>query len=167
MPTTVKKPSHPKKLKTIGVALRKEMKDIGEEVKKELQEIVSPFNSSINIVAIYRQDSDGYIVEVMGNPNDVATINAANNSVSSHDLFKFLDGGTSVRYVGMPDDFRNETTPNSKDTTSQEYDRDEIYFRRNPITPGIEARNWLKLIKEETGPKLKENLDKAIRGYLR
>jgi hypothetical protein len=165
MPSRVKKPSNPKKLKTVTIALRKVLKDIGDEIKEELTQIVSPFDSNIKVIAVNRIDSRDYIVEIMGS-GDTATINAAGEPVSSHDLLKFLDGGTSVRYVGMPNEFSNETTPNSKDTTHKDYDRDDIYFLSEP-TIGMTARRWFKLLIEEFEPIIKERLNKEIRGYLR
>lgn len=166
MTSVLKKPRRTK-LKNVDIALRKELNDIADEIKDELKQIVTPFESNVNVITINRRDSGDYIVEVLGNPNDTATINAAGASVSSHDLIKFLDGGTSIQYVGMPSNFVNETTPNSKDTRQADYDRDEIYFLPNPVSPGIEARNWFKILLEETKPEIKDRFDRAIRGYLR
>ncbi len=167
MATTVKIPSAPKRLKTAAVGLRKELKDIGQEIKQELEQIVAPFQSNVSIVVIDRKDSRDYIVEIMGNPNDSATTNAAGSAVSSHDLIKFLDGGTSIQYVGVPEGFSNETTPNSKDTSSKDYDRDDIYFYRRPYPDGIEARNWFKLLIDDYGPQIKQRFNRTIGSYLR
>jgi len=165
MTSFVRKPAHPKKVKNVGIALRKVMKDIGDEIKTELQGIVAPFESNINIIATSKTDSRDFTLEIMGDPNDTATINAAGVSVSSHDLLKFLDGGTSVSYVAMPSDFDNETSPNSKDTAHKDYDRDGIYFSSEP-GPGIAPRRWLKLLLAEYEDKITERLHAETKRYL-
>lgn len=149
----------------IDIIVRKTIRDVGQEIKEELQQIVEPFESSIDIVSATKENGSSYVIEIMGNPNDVATINAAGDGVSSHDLLKFLDGGTDTKYVGMPLEFDNETTPNSKATSHKDYDRDGVYFLPNPVA-GIDARGWFKLLKEEYGPKTKERLSKNVRGLM-
>ncbi len=166
MATTVKIPSTPRKLRNVGVALRKELKDIGDDIKEELSGIVAPFQSNVDVVAVTKRTTTEYTIEIMGNPNDVATVNAAGDGVSSHDLIKFLDGGTNTQYVGMPEGFSNETTPNSKDTSSREYDREGVYFKRNPTSPGIAARNWFKLLMEDYKPQVKQRFSRTTRSYL-
>jgi len=166
MPTKVKIPTSPRKVKTVAVALRKDLKDIADEIKEELDKIVAPFNSNIDVIVVNKTDSRDYIVEIMGNPNDSATTNAANQSVTSHDLLKFLDGGTDIQYVGMPEGFENETRPNSKDTTSKSYDREGIYFLPDPITPGIAARNWFSMLIEDYKEKIPQRFDSTLRRYL-
>lgn len=164
MPTKFKGPTTRKKLSRMGVILRKSINEVGDDIKQELQQIVSPFESNINIISVSKTDSDDYIVEIMGNPNDVATINAADTAVSSHDLLKFLDGGTDVTYVGMPMDFQHESWPGTRATSHKEYDRDEVYFLPAPA-PGIPAREWFKGLIKEFGPNIKIKISQDVRSF--
>lgn len=164
MPTTFKGPSTRKRLERIGTIFRNSVNETGEDIKKQLQQIVSPLESNINIISVSRTDTEDYIVEIMGNPNDVATINAGGSPVSSHDLLKFLDGGTDVKYVGMPVDFQHETWPGTRATSHREYDRDDVYFLPEP-EPGIPAREWFKGLLEEFGPKIKVKISQDVRSF--
>ena len=164
--TTAIRPSSPKKLSFVATIIRREAESVAREIQEELQEMVSPFNSNVDVVLTQERGTQDLDFSIHGNENDTATINAGGDGVSSHDLIKFLDGGTRDQYVGMPDGFSNETFSNSLSTREVDYDRDEIYFLPNPVSPGIEARNWYSLLKEKHTPNIKDRISRVTRAYL-
>lgn len=165
MPIKAIIPSSPKKISFIAKAIKHETERVAREIKQELESVVQPLHSDIHILMDSERDSQDWVIDIYGNPNDTASINAAGDGVSSHDLLMWIDGGTSERWVAMPDDFDNETFPNSLSTRDVDYDREGIRFLDSP-RPGIEARNWLKLLNEKHSPDIKRNISNVVRRYL-
>ena len=132
----------PPSLSVLAVILRKEQESIARAYhQRKLEEIVAPFDSRIQFRTKSERRGGSYITNIA--PTDEhAGFNAADDSVTSRELFQWLDEGTAERWVGMPEDFINETSPSSLNTQSSSYDREEIFFLSEP-TVGIDARNFL------------------------
>ena len=114
-------------------------------LKPELERIVAPFET--NIPFVLRESSSGDSEKVLVGPDlGPTTLNAAGDTVRTADIFFWLDQGTDVRYVTMPDDFSNETSPGSLATRRAEYDRARIKVDRGNPHEGIEARNFLEQV---------------------
>lgn len=158
-------PKSVKKLEGIGSVLRREQANTANLFyKRQLEEVVKPFDSRITFETQNRYNNGDYVTNI-GPSKEVAGTNAAGDSVTSLELFKWLDEGTSVRYVGMPDSFTNETRPNSTFTNHADYSRDDIYFVSEPF-PGIEARNFLKLVGEMYVNIYRNSIGYAIKNYI-
>ncbi|RTK99385.1 MAG: hypothetical protein EKK57_09675, partial [Proteobacteria bacterium] len=109
-------PKNKKKLEGLSTVIRREQVNVAKQYHlKGLQEIVEPFDSRITFNVQSRYDNGTYVTNI--SPSDsVAGQNAADNDVTSKELFMWLDEGTSVTTVVMPEDFANETQPWSIDT---------------------------------------------------
>lgn len=133
--------------------------------RNKLEEIVLPFDSRIRFVVVSSDNGRNYITNISPS-QDAAGVNATGDTVTSLELFKWLDEGTDIRYVGMPEDFTRETTPNSLGTNHASYDRDDIFFLKEP-TDGIEARNFLRQIDNLLRNVYRIQMTGAIDSYLR
>jgi hypothetical protein len=155
----------PPSLVGLGYHLRKEQVQIANvSYKGKLEEIVAPFESRISFQTKSDFDGDEFVTNISPK-DDFAGLNAADDPVSSLDLFKWLDEGTSERWVSMPEDFQQESTPNSLTTQHISYDRDDIFFFSEPVA-GIEARNFLSQIDELYRNLYRLQMNQAIASYL-
>lgn len=151
------------------VPLAKILEDTQEMIarnyyKTRLDMLVEPFDSRITFVVSHDFDGDTYVTNI--SPSDtVAGLNAAEQPVTSKELFTFLDEGTSVSYVIMPDDFDNETSPNSLDTRHVDYRRDQIMFSSEPGS-GIAARNFLEQVDNILRNLYRLQMESSIKAYL-
>lgn len=158
-------PKKIKKIQGLGTAIRLEQIKVAKQIyMARLQELVQPFDSRIEFQVQSRYAEGNYITNISPT-DDIAGINAADKPVTSKELFTWLDEGTSVTTVVMPDEFSNETSPNSLDTSHADYDREEIYFSGN-IYPGMDARNFLKQIGDLYINTYRNDIANAIRLYL-
>lgn len=152
--------------KKIVDSLTQQQQDFAENViKQQMEEIVAPFEHEIDFIVT--KENVGGTVRVIVNPSeDAAGLNRAGDVISGASLWKWLNEGTDTRWVGMPDGFSNETFVNSLSTSHADYERDDIYFRDN-AAPGITAREWTKLLKENNKDEyirvMKTALAKAIK----
>ena len=123
----------------------------------QLERIVAPFESDIQFNYQRIKDGDD-IVYGSEAADNIATINASGDAITSAELFTFLDEGTDSRYVILPSNFQNETTPDSLETFNATYDRDEIYITKVD-QGGIEARRFvetlIRLKEADTGRQIK------------
>lgn len=137
-----------KVLNTIENAVEK---DLNTYVKRRYEEITEPFETDFTFEVVKEDGNDGakFIVrpiEVMIPRSD----NPDRGSVSSWVLFNALDlGSTGTAKVYLPDNFANETSPNSLKTSSQQYDRNAIFVDGTKKGKDMEPRNWSRLIVEE------------------
>ena len=113
--------------------------------KPDLEKIVAPFETNIPIVLEEEITPNSARVHV-GPSLAGTTTNAAGQHVKVADILFWLDQGTDVRYVTMPDDFSNETSPGSLATRRAEYDRARIKVDRGNPHDGIEARKFMEKI---------------------
>lgn len=158
-------PKTKKKIEGLGTAIRLEQVKVAKQIyMARLQELVQPFDSRIEFRVQSRYNAGSYVTNISPT-EDVAGTNAADKPVTSKELFTWLDEGTSVTTVVMPDEFSNETSPNSLDTNHADYDREEIYFSGN-IYPGMDARNFLKQIGDLYINTYRNDIANAIRLYL-
>ena len=128
-----------------------------------LQRIVEPFDTDIPFTSI--TSNSGGDLRVLLQPLVGPTVERANgDAVLTAQIFFWLNDGTNERFAHMPGDFQNESFPNSLSTRSSSYDRSKIYL--GDSLPGLEPRNFLKLVKREMAPtyrrRMKLALDAAI-----
>lgn len=133
----------------------KNLKDVAERTVRtyhlrRFREVVAPFQSDIPFDMTIEEKGDKITIAV-GVVEGATTgqTNAAGDDVLASDLWKWLDLGTSDRFVSLPDDFSNETSPGSLSTSSASYDRDNIKLDLNADNDGIEKREFTKQIAEE------------------
>lgn len=156
-------PKNRKPLTLISTAIKKEAEFVGRTIKEELEEMVSPFESSISVLMSAKKEGEDYVIRIYGNPGDTATINLSGESISSHDLIRFLDAGTRVRYAHMPEDFGNETFSRSLSTREIDYDREGAYLDTSEPKDGIEAREWFRLLKEKHADDIIKRISRVAR----
>lgn len=78
-----------------------------------------------------------------------STASGQSGTLTTAELFLYLDKGTDVNHADMPDDFNNETHPNSMSTSEKGYNRAGIYVNSKLFNyNGLAARNWSELVKE-------------------
>lgn len=158
-------PKTRKRLEGLSTVIRREQVEVAKQYHlKGLQEVVEPFDSRITFNVQSRYDNGNYVTNI-GPSDSVAGQNAADKDVTSKELFRWLDEGTSVTTVVMPDDFENETQPNVLSTRHVDYDREEIFFSGN-IYPGMEARNFLAWTGEVYLNAYRNSMNNVIRTYL-
>lgn len=126
--------------------------------------IVSPFETDIPFTIKVDRGKD-YVTLLQ--PLIGPTVQRANgDDVFTAQIFFWLNDGTDVSFAQLPLDFENETSPNSLDTRSVNYDRDAIFVNVNKPLSGIEPRNFLKLLQEELAPTYRRRMDLALKGAL-
>lgn len=160
MPTRAIVPKRLPKLEQIyDEVITKSRQTMSSLVRPKLQSYVDNFEESFPIDLEAFEDGDSIKITVGAKAGSNVT-NAANQIISADDLMRFLNDGTDVRYVTMPDDFDNETSPG--DTTSRhvDYDRDRIFFGNTQ--DGIEGRFFLEAIAELYWKTIEDRIDKAI-----
>ncbi len=149
MPSKAIKPKRRRSLQGVSKALENTQTIVGRTMHmRSLQNIVAPFETDIPFEAV--DVSFGDVKALRIRPERTATtINAAGDAVAAADVFFWLDKGTDIRFVTLPDDFERESSPNSTSTTSASYDRDEVVLDTNNPQDGIEPRNFMRLVGEE------------------
>lgn len=158
-------PKTRKRLEGLSIVIRREQVEVAKQYHlKGLQDVVEPFDSRITFNVQSRYDNGNYVTNI-GPSDSVAGQNAADNDVTSKELFRWLDEGTSVTTVVMPDDFSNETAPNFLETRHADYERNDIFFSGN-VYPGMEARNFLSQIGELYINAYRNSMNNVIRTYL-
>ena len=124
-----------------------------------LQKIVDPFQTNIKIETRTKTVGDTFTATVRARDNIETTNRASGKPIASAKIFEFLNSGTKVSYVRMPQPYSHATSPNSLITQSAEYNRNGISFRKESIK-GISARNWTTLLDKQRAPATKRLLDK-------
>ena len=76
-------------------------------------------------------------------------------------IWKWLDRGTRVRYAHMTSDFEAKTTPDW--VGSRPGAGGVAFIDKSKPLPGIEARNWSKLLTQKHMPKHKKRVQDAMR----
>ena len=77
------------------------------------------------------------------------------------DKWRWLDEGTAVRYATMSPDFSRKTTPNVVGSSSGS--GGVIYVRKDRPMPGIEARNWTKILIQLWTEPFKRDQEEALK----
>lgn len=75
--------------------------------------------------------------------------------------WRFVNEGTSVRHAVMSSDWKSKTVPNLIGSFAGE--GEVVFVSRKINLPGIEARNFDKLIGEEIEPLFKDEMHQAMR----
>lgn len=131
-------------------AVRGGLEDGGELTIELLERTWRTWNSQPKAVAVVKGRGGDYVLSVQLTPADLAL------------RWRFLDGGTSVRYAIMSDDFVPKTTP--KLLSSKAGKGGVVAFTpHNAPRPGIEARGWSELIAK----RVDADLPKFMRARLR
>lgn len=76
-------------------------------------------------------------------------------------IWNYLNRGTSIRYATMTPDFVPKTRV--RNLRSGRGRGGVAYISRNRPRPGIKAREWTKVIKEERAPRFKRRIQQALR----
>lgn len=134
---------------------------VRNEPLAKMEEIVGPFESDIVFVTQQFTSDDGHLITQVFPRRGIPVQNPSPDVSDTYDLYKALDDGTNRRYYVLPDEFRNETFPNSLNTISQNYNRNDLRYV-GPIFEGIAPRNWGKLIIEEYGPRFESIINRTI-----
>lgn len=120
---------------------------------KELKELTEPFDTDLasQIVPYNKQYKNQYRTNVRIKPGSSFTrTSSTGGSVLYQELFNWLNDGTDNNYAFMPEDFANETFPNSLHTRSVAYNRFQIVVNKKLAKlknkQGIEGRHWTELL---------------------
>lgn len=114
-------------------------------IRQQLVDYVAPFSQSIPIEMYEEEKGDSISFEVT--PRDGATyINVKGTPVSAQTLLMWISQGTDDMYVVLPNDFQNQTTPGSINTSPANYNRNLLYIntqQQSRIYPrNIEIAFW-------------------------
>lgn len=80
-------------------------------------------------------------------------IEAADAQGANTSVYELLDQGTRVRYAHMSRNFRRGTTPNSLEVKPS-IGGVKFVNKKLPPKPGIEARNWEKILNDRMRPEV-------------
>lgn len=121
--------------------------DSADYIVDRLYEVTAPFVTDFEFVI----DKTGeWEYSVRPRLTEIERTTATGGTVSSWVLFNTLDKGSEgAKLVLLPNDFENETSPNSLGTRSADYDRQGIVAIPSKLGQDMEARNWTDLIAEE------------------
>lgn len=163
-PTAIIPKNRPKLLPLARLLEQQQVRIAQTSHYNKLVEIVEPFDSRITFTLISENNKGNYVTNIA--PSDViAGTNLADTPVTSKQLFQWLDEGTNENWIGVPDEFDNETFPNSLHTTSVDYDREKLFFLDEPRV-GIDARNFLEQINDLYKHVYRNRMSSTIRLYL-
>lgn len=127
-------------------------KDLNIYVKKRYEEVVAPFRTDFTFEITSEERGDYFQFNVRPILQDIprSANNPERGDVSSWILFNTLDlGSDGAARIYLPDEFGNESAPNSLATHTENYDRDKIFVDASQKDQGMEPRNWSQLIREE------------------
>lgn len=141
--------------------------DAAELLKQELETVVQPFSyAKFNFTIEDNSDEDSIKLEVLPVDEDLSRADKPERgTVNSRILFKVLNEGNEgpMAFRVYPDEFENETSPDSLQTSSKDYDRDLIFVDSSKPGKDIEARNWTELIREKHEQNMVRRTEKVVR----
>jgi hypothetical protein len=125
--------------------LLKGIEKSGKAIKKDYEKTTATWRHKVNFEIISDLDPSG--PEVLVGTEDK--------------IYKFIDEGTSIRYATMTPDFQPKTV---KRVIGSRGGRGGLLYvdTRRP-RPGIEAREFSKVIEAKHQPRFKRQMEKAMR----
>jgi hypothetical protein len=135
--------------------IRRELQKAAEDdaakfFKRRYEEITAPLDTEFTFEIVELENDDTVSYQVRPVETMIQRTTGTGGEVSSTILFNTLDQGSeNAKLVILPDDFENETSPNSTSTGSADYERSNIFVNSNYPGKDMEARNWSVLIAEE------------------
>jgi len=163
------------KFENIDVQIRAKQRDLVRETYlKELKELTSPFDTDLSsqFYLYNKQYKNQYRSNVRIKPESFERTSKYGGQVTYQQLFNWLNDGTSVNYAFMPEDFSNETFPNTLHTQSVAYNRAMIFVNKKLAEkqnkPGLQARNWTEQLYQKYPPSyFKQQIEDTTKGILK
>jgi hypothetical protein len=156
-------------VKSLTSGLDNEERVIRNRIMPELRELVSKFDTDIPVD--YEKIEDGESTRFTIGPVEGVyfTRESDGDSIPTSALFNWLNDGTDVRRVIFfpPGEYKRESEPNSLSTSSQDNSGVTIYASKNFDFPGIEARNWTRLLRDKYQSEIERSFLTGIKQYLR
>ena len=137
-------------IRAIERDLKRDMRlDVASRIQARMEEITSPFETGFEFETIEKESNGNLLLSVV--PKRESISRTTGGEVDSWVLFNTLDlGSTNAARVVLPDDFSNETFPNSLVTRGANYDRNQIVVLHNqPFDQEMEPRYWSRNLREE------------------
>jgi predicted amidohydrolase len=132
------------------MALLNGMRKVGRDTVKEYEKTFETWSNKPKAEFLISLSGEG--------PTVVAGI-GGNEKAAKH--WRYLNEGTSVRHAVMSSDWKSKTVPNIIGSFSGE--GEVVFVSRKINLPGIEARNFDKLIEKEMKPRFKREMEEAMR----
>lgn len=149
-------------------AIEQEVNESAKFLLNRYDEITAPFETNFEFEVVKTGEWE---YNIRPKNYDIERTTGSSGTVNSWVLFNTLDlGSENAKRVLLPNDFENETSPNSTSTRSAGYDRKGIFAFFNKDGKDMEPRNWsLFLINEYINKYLGSNslLEKNIANALR
>lgn len=149
-------------------AIEKEVNESAKFILNRYKEITAPFETEFEFEIVKTGEWE---YNIRPKDYDIERTTSSGGTVNSWVLFNTLDlGSEGAKRILLPNDFENETAPNSTSTRSAGYDRKGIFAFFNKEGSDMEPRNWsLFLLDEYTNKYLGSNslLEKNIANALR
>jgi hypothetical protein len=121
------------------------MDDTGDDIKKDFEKTTATWQHKPDFEIISEIGPKG--PEVLVDTNDK--------------IYGFVSEGTAVRYATMTEDFQAKTMPNV--IGSRAGQGGLLYVNKNRPRPGIEARNFDKIIQKKWQPRFKRRMEAALK----
>lgn len=155
--------------------LREEIEEIINDeceqyIKQRLEDITAPFNTEFTFEVVKTNFGDKIQFQTRPVFEEIERTTGTGGTVNSWVLFNTLDlGSEGAKLVLLPDDFSNESFPNSLQTRSSGYNRKYIVAVPSKSGKDMEPRNWSIILAEEfeaTRPNnIKNNIGRLVGKY--
>jgi hypothetical protein len=132
------------------LALLNGMRKVGTQIKQEYEKTFETWSN--------KPKAEYTISLTGGGPTVVAGV-GGNDKAAKH--WRYLNEGTSVRHAVMSSDWKSKTVPNIIGSFGGQ--GEVVFISRKINLPGIEARNWDKLIAKEMQPRFKRAMEQTMR----
>ena len=151
-----KMPKLGSRVKTLKRDIQQDMEQqLAVDIVTRMDKVVAPFSyATFTFVIEDESTDDAVVLKVLPKDEELdRASDPARGAVNSRVLFSVLNNGSNNQvFRAYPDDFENESSPNSLSTRSADYERDDIYVDSSRPGRHIDPRNWTSLVREEYTP---------------
>jgi len=150
----------------LNSGIRREENVVRNRILSELRDILS--NLDTDIPVDYERIEENGSVHFRVGPVEGTTFTRETDgaSIATSSLFEWLNEGTDEKNIRIIGDYERETFPNSLRTVSQDNSGVIIIASKKYKYPGIEARNWIPLLRDKYQSEIERSFLTGIKQYL-
>lgn len=152
--------------KVLNGGITREESVIRNRLVPELQGMLANLDTEIPVG--YQKIDDGKNITFRVGPIEGPTFvrQTDNEPILTSALFDWLNEGTDVKHVLIIGEYENETFPNSLQTKNANNEDVKIYASKKFNFPGIEARNWIPLLRDKYQSDIERSFISGMKQYL-
>lgn len=152
--------------KVLNGGITREETVIRNRLIPELQAMLANLETEIPVG--YQKIEDGKNITFRVGPIEGPTFirKTDGEEILTADLFKWLNEGTDVKHVLILGEYENKTFPNSLDTKTADNSEVKILASKNFTYPGLEARNWIPLLRNKYQSDIERSFISGMKQYL-